>query len=265
MGSYSLNLVLVKENRMYTLNPYEGLSIFLPAIGWQIYACLMIFAVIIGTLWDLYYGRKLEFFKKQRSEVRQRQAGRLTAGQRIAAVAKAIIINIATTAEFQNKARRTTHLLGLYGFVIYLISSLLMIFLYPTSKDTPIILPIAWNLGALMVVVGGLWFFLRQRVNVSHEGNSPWQIIRADLFISMLILSSASALIMELSEMSGSKVLVGIFFGLYMLFTTLLFTTVRWSKLAHMFYKAGLAIQKRLDEARGISDLPIPILKDSDK
>jgi hypothetical protein len=39
---------------------------------------------------------------------------------------------------------------------------------------------------------------------------------------------------------------------------------VRWSKFGHMFYKAGLAVQKRLDEARGISDLPTAIAKDFD-
>ena len=249
---------------MYNPNPYVSLTLFLPAIGLQIYMGLMISAVVIGTLWDLYRGRKLRFFRKERSEIRKRQARSLTAGERIGVVAKAIVINIATSAEFQNKSRRTTHLLGLYGFVIYLLSSLLMVFLYPASKDTPIVLPIAWNLGAMMVVGGGLWFFLKQRVNVSHEGNSPWHLIRADLFITMLILSSASALIMELSQLSGgSGGWVGIFLGIYILFTTLLFVTVRWSKFPHMFYKSGLAIQKRLDEARGISDLPIPINKAS--
>jgi hypothetical protein len=244
---------------MYNPNPYVGLTLFLPTIGLQIFVGLMVCAVIIGSLWDLYRGRKLQFLKKQRSEARERQTRSLTAGERIGVVAKAVVINIATSAEFQNKSRRTTHLLGLYGFVIYLLSTVLMVFLYPTSKDMPIILPIAWNLGAIMIVAGGLWFFLRQRVNVSHEGNSPWHMIRADLFISMLILSSAFALIMELSQLSGSKGWVGIFSGIYMLFTTLLFITVRWSKFPHMFYKSGLAIQKRLDEACGIRDLPTPV------
>jgi hypothetical protein len=248
---------------MYDPNPYAGLTLFLPAAALQIYMGVMVCAVIIGTLWDLYRGRKWQFFKKERSEAREGQVRSLTAVERTGAVAKAIAINIATSAEFQNKSRRATHLLGLYGFVIYLLSSLLMVFFYPTSRDTPLVLPIAWNLGAMMVVGGGLWFFLGQRVNVSHEGNSPWHLIKADRFISMLILSSASALIMELSQLSGSKVWVGIFLGFYVLFTTLLFTTVRWSKLPHMFYKSALAIRKRLDEARGISDLPTPVTKDS--
>jgi hypothetical protein len=244
---------------MYNPNPYVCLTFFLPTAGMQIYMGLMVCAVIIGTLRDLYRGRKLRFFVKRRFETRERQNRSLTAGEKMGVVAKAIVINVATSAEFQNKSRRTTHLLGLYGFVIYLISSLLMVLIYPSSKDTPIVLPIAWNIGAMMIVGGGLWFFLRQRVNVAHEGNSPWHLIRADLFISLLILSSAFALLMELSQLTGSKVWVGIFSGIYMLFTTLLFTTVRWSKFPHMFYKSALAIQKRLDEAQGITDLPTPI------
>lgn len=244
---------------MYNPNPFVSLTLFLPAAGMQIYVGLMVCAVLIGTLWDVYRGRKLLFFTRERSEARKRQKRNLTAGERVGVLAKAIVINVATSAEFQNKSRRATHLLGLYGFVTYLISSLLMVFVYPTSKETPIILPILWNLGAMMIVGGGLWFFFRQRVNVAHERNSPWHLIKADLFVSLLILSSAFALLMELSQLTGSKVWVGIFSGVYVLFTTLLFTTVRWSKLPHMFYKPALAIQKRLDEARGITHLPTPI------
>ena len=248
---------------MYHPNPYVSLSLFVPITGMQIYMILMVCVVVAGVLWDLYGGRKLQFFRKERSKALRLQTRTLATGQRLGVAAKAVVINIATSAEFQNRSRRTTHLLGLYGFVIYLLSSLLMVFLYPASEETPIVLPIAWNLGAMMVVGGGLWFFLRQKVNVSHEGNSPWHLIRADLFVSLLVSSSASALIMELSQLGGSKVWFGIFFGIYVLLTTLLFTTVRWSKFPHMFYKSGLAIRKRLDEAQGISDLPTPLSKSS--
>ena len=59
-------------------------------------------------------------------------------------------------------------------------------------------------------------------------------------------------------QSEGNLIATKIAFGLYIFFTTLLFVSVRWSKLAHMFYKPIVAFQRRLDEANGSSALPSP-------
>jgi len=145
-----------------------------------------------------------------------------------------------------------------YGFVTYLVTTVVMVFVYPTDTHPPVGLPVLWNIGALMTLVGGYWFFFFLRVNVVHDGHPPWRLVRADLFIGSLLASITFALLFEWVAMAGNPVATRVFAGLYVLFTTLLFVSVPWSKFAHMFYKPVVAFQRRVEEADGASDLPTP-------
>ena len=53
------------------------------------------------------------------------------------------------------------------------------------------------------------------------------------------------------------------FFGLYMLATTVLFAGVPWSKFAHMFFKPAAAFEKRVSEANGTNQ-NLPLLSRDD-
>ena len=244
---------------MFTSNPFALLTEFLPPAVMQVYVVLMILAVAIGTAFDLYHKRSAEFFILRRNKsyaAAQRQLG----GAEIASlVIKTLGSEIATSGEFCKWKRRLSHVLMSYGFVIYLIATVVMVFAYPTAAHTPIILPALWNIGALMVLVGGCWFFFFLKVNVAYEGHSPFHLMRADLFIGSLLASVAFGLLwhfVQTAHLGASATLV--LFGLYILFTTLLFVSVPWSKFAHMFYKPMAAFQTRLEEAMGTSDLPRP-------
>ena len=46
----------------------------------------------------------------------------------------------------------------------------------------------------------------------------------------------------------------GVFFGLYILATTVLFAGVPWSKFAHMFFKPAAAFEKRISKADGSAE-----------
>jgi len=50
---------------------------------------------------------------------------------------------------------------------------------------------------------------------------------------------------------ANGSAFAGLFFGLYILATTILFGSVPWSKFAHMFFKPAAAFEKRLSEANG--------------
>jgi hypothetical protein len=107
-----------------------------------------------------------------------------------------------------------------------------------------------------MTLAGGYWFFFLLRVNVTHEKHSSWQLMRADLFIVSLLLSVTVALVLELLEAIAGPLAIRTTFGVYVLFSTLLFGSVFWSKFAHMFYKPAAAFQRRVEEANGSSNLP---------
>ncbi len=243
---------------MFTTNPFIPLSDFISPAGMQGYIVLMILAVVLGTLFDLLDGKKAKFFLQERQRTKAAATRQLAAPDVAAIATRTLLRDIATFGEFNNPRRRLSHVLLFYGFVLYLVSSVVMAFCYPADPQTPALWPLLWNLGALMTLVGGYWFFFFLRVNVTHDGHPPWRLQRADLFIVTLLASVTFALLFELVPTAGNATATRVLAGLYLLFTTLLFVTVPWSKFAHMFYKPVVALQKRLDEANGSSDLPSP-------
>jgi hypothetical protein len=173
---------------------------------------------------------------------------------------KTLGTEVATAGEFCKWERQVSHLFMFYGFIIYLITTAAMVFVYATAPETPVVVTALWDLGALMVVIGGVWFFFLLRVNVAYEGHSPFHLMHADLFIGSLIASTALGLVWHFSQsaMGGGSVGSLVLFAVYVFFTTLLFVSVPWSKFAHMFYKPAAAFQKRVEEATGATDLPAP-------
>lgn len=243
---------------MFTSNPFTGLTVFLPPFGMQVYIVLMILAVAIGTLFDAYHKGSAKFFT-QRREKSKAAATRPLGNIETVSLAAKTIAEAAVSGEFCKWQRRISHLLMMYGFLLYVVTTVVMVFGYSSGADTPRILPALWDIGALMILVGGVWFFFFLRVNVAYDGDSPFHVGRADLFIVSLIGSAAFALIWHFVQtVSGSPWVSFIFFAIYIGFTTLLFGSVFWSKFAHMFYKPVVAFQRRLEEANGSSDLPSP-------
>ena len=244
---------------MFTSNPFTELAAFLPPLVMQVYIVLMIFAVAVGTLADMLHKSSAKFFVRQWRKSNAAAKRRLSGAETASLAARTFMKEVATSGEFRNPKRRISHLLLFYGFLLYLVSAVVMVFGYPTeATPAPAVWPVLWNIGALMVLIGGYWFFFFLRVDVAKEGHSPFRLMRADLFIVCLLASVTFALIWEIVQTAHNLAATQIAFGLYIFFTTLLFGSVPWSKFAHMFYKPAAAFQKRVEEANGSSNLPRP-------
>lgn len=243
---------------MFTHNPFVPVAEFLAPIYLQLYVVLMILAVVAGTLLDLYHKDSARFFAQQRARARARATHRLGVTHRAVLAALTLAREVLTSGEFHDWRRRLSHLLLSWGFVLYLLATGVMVFGYPANPDTPALWPLLWNLGALMVLGGGGWFFFRLRVDVVQERRPPWRLVRADLFIGLLLASVSLGLLFEMVGWTGLPGATRLLFSLYLLFTTLLFATVPWSKFAHMFYKPVMAYQRRVEAADGSSHLPTP-------
>ena len=244
---------------MFTSNPFADLAVFLPPIAMQVYLVLMMVAVAIGTVLDMLHKNSAKFFARQMSESKAAATRKLSGADTVSIAVKTIAIDVATSGEFCNPKRRVSHMLMFYGFLFYLVTTITMIFGYPTqATPAPVVLPVLWNIGVVMILVGGYWFFFFLRVNVVHDGQPLFRLVLADLFIVSLLGSVTFALIWELVQTTGNLTATKIAFGLYIIFSTLLFGSVRWSKLAHMFYKPVVAFQRRLEDANGSSSLPTP-------
>ena len=243
---------------MFNNNPFAGLADALPPRIMQAYIVVMFLAVVVGTLLDVYHKGSGKFFARRRAYSKAAAQRKLTSGESVS-LALATVAEAAVSGEFCKWPRRVSHLLMMYGFLTYVMTTVVMVFGYPGEGRIPSIVPALWTIGGFMVLIGGLWFFFFLRVNVAYDGASPFHLGRADLFVGSLVMSVAFALAWDYAQSThANPAATWILFGLYVFFTTVLFVTVPWSKFAHMFFKPTVAYQRRVEEANGSSDLPRP-------
>ena len=244
---------------MFTNNPFAALSETLSPAVMQGYVVIMILLVAAGTLFDVVHKGSAKYFFNNWRKSQSKGAKQIGGGELVSLAITTGVVDVLTSGEFCNARRRIAHLLAMYGFLIYVITTAIMVFYYPTSAvPTPAILPQLWWIGGLMVCIGGYWFWFFIRVDVAAEGNSPFRVMRADLFILSLLASVTLGLIWAWLQARGGAG-AGVFFGLYVIATTVLFGSVPWSKFAHMFFKPAAALEKRVSNANGTrSNLPAP-------
>ncbi|MGI9423960.1 MAG: hypothetical protein ACR2PA_12250 [Hyphomicrobiaceae bacterium] len=238
---------------MFTSNPFAELSASISPSVMQTYVAIMILLVVGGTLYDILHKKSARYFFENWRKVKDKGAQQIGGGEMVSLAVQTAAVEVLTSAEFCNPQRRIAHLLTMYGFLAYVITTVIMVFWYAApGAATPAILPLLWYIGALMACVGGYWFWFFIRADVAAEGNSPFRIIRADLFILSLLASVTLGLIWAVLQST-------VFLGLYLIATTVLFGSVPWSKFSHMFFKPAAALQKRVEEANGSRrNLPPP-------
>ncbi|MDE2309243.1 MAG: adenylyl-sulfate reductase, partial [Betaproteobacteria bacterium] len=122
---------------MFTTNPFTALTLFVSPAALQVYLLLMALAVAIGTLFDLLHGKKIKFFLQERKRKKAAAKRQLGAAAVVAIAAWALAHDIATFGEFCKTQRRISHVLMFYGFVTYLITTIVMVFIYPADTHAP--------------------------------------------------------------------------------------------------------------------------------
>jgi hypothetical protein len=245
---------------MFTSNPFAVLSASVPPAVMQTYVIIMALLVVAGTLFDIIHKRSARYFFDNWRNSKNAAKQQVSGGQMAAIAVQTAVVDVMTSGEFCNARRRIAHLLTMYGFVIYVVTTVIMVFAYPTpATPAPADLPTLWYIGALMVCLGGYWFWFFIRVDVAAEGNSPFRLVRADLFIVALVLSVTFGLVWSFVQATGHVRTSYVFLTLYLVATTVLFGSIPWSKFSHMFFKPAAALQKRVAEANGTrSNLPAP-------
>jgi len=243
---------------MFTSNPFAELSASIAPSVMQTYIVVMALLVAVGTVYDILHKKSARYFRANMKK--SRDAGtKVGGGEMLSIAVRTAVIDVATSGEFCNQKRRIAHLLGMYGFVFFALATAVMVFRYPAAGvTTPAIWPQLWWLGATMVCVGGYWFWFFIRADVAAEGSSPLRIMKADLFILSLLGSATFALAWGYLQARGHDWTM-VAFWLHVIFTTILFGSVPWSKFAHMFFKPAAAFEKRLSAANGTrANLPAP-------
>lgn len=236
---------------MIASNPFAELAALIPPTAMQAYVVLMLLLVVAGTALDMRHKKSAQYFFENARKAKKNATRTLSPGEKSALALKTVADEVLTSGEFNNPKRRISHLFTMYGFIIFVVTTAILIFAYPTPEyPAPIILPLLWHLGAAMLCLGGYWFWFSIRVDVNSEGVKWYQLNgRGDLFIIGLLGMATFALLWSFSM--GAGALNSLFFVLFVAFTTLLFGSVYWSKFAHMFFKPAAAFQKRVIKADG--------------
>lgn len=244
---------------MLTSNPFAELSALIPPTVMQVYVVIMIILVAGGTLFDILHKKSAKYFFNNWRKAKNSGARQVGGGEAVSLAVRTVVVEGLMSGEFCNARRRIAHLLTMYGFLAYVITTAVMVFWYATPEAPgPAILPLLWWIGGLLICIGGYWFWFFMRVDVAAEGNSPFRVVRADLFILSLLASATLGLIWAYVQAKDS-VWTNWWFGLYVIATTVLFGSIPWSKFSHMFFKPAAALQKRMAEADGSrSNLPAP-------
>ncbi|MCW9048693.1 MAG: adenylyl-sulfate reductase [Gammaproteobacteria bacterium] len=235
---------------MFTSNPFSELSEFVPSMVMQGYIILMVVLVVGGTILDMIHKKSAQYFFENAEKAKKSAKRNVDSGEKASIAIKVLLDEVLTSGEFCNMKRRLSHLLTMYGFIIFVATTVIMIFGYSTPEaSTPNILPVLWHIGALMLCVGGYWFWFAIRVDVSAEGLTWYRFERADLFIVSLLSTMTFALIWSYTQSSGIAGWSTLFLVLFVVSATVVFAGVYFSKFAHMFFKPAAAFQKRVTRA----------------
>jgi hypothetical protein len=235
---------------MFTSNPFAALSASISPAVMQGYVVVMILLVVAGTLFDVLRKGSAKYFFANWRKSQKKGSKQLDGGELASIAIQTVAVDVLTSGEFCNPRRRVAHLLTMYGLILHVVATVAMVFAYASpATPTPGLVSFAWWIGALMVCVGGYWFWFFIRVDVAAEGQSPFRVVRADLFVLSLLASATLGLIWAVA--GGGT---GVLFGLYIIATTVLYGGVPWSKFAHMFFKPAAAFEKRISRANGTAE-----------
>ena len=237
---------------MFTINPFAELSASIPVYVMQAYVVVMVLFVIGGTVLDMLHKKSAQYFFENAKKSEKNAKRTVSGGEKASLAISTLTSEVLTSSEFNNQKRRISHLLTMYGFIIFVAMTAIMIFAYPTAATpTPGIIPLLWHVGALMLCYGGYWFWFVIRVDVNSEGKKWYKLDRADLFIVSLLMTCTLALIWSFLQSLGVTELAVLAFCLFILASTALFVGVYFSKFAHMFFKPAAAYQKKITKADG--------------
>ena len=249
---------------MFTTNPFSELSAFISPQAMQIYVILMVVLVIGATIIDVIHKKSAKYFSETMKKQEKNARRTVSSGEKASLAVKTLTNEVLTSSEFANPQRRISHLFTMYGFILFVVATATLIFGYATEASAGV-WPMLWHLGAVMLCIGGYWFWFVIRVDVSSEGKPWYELGRDDIFIVSLLATATFGLIWSATQGSGLGCL---FFVLFLLSSTSLFGTVMWSKFAHMFFKPAAAYQKKLTRADGsqenlpdLGDLTDPALQ----
>src|SRR3954466_13799937 len=129
---------------MFAINPFAALSATIPPAAMQAYIVAMIVLVAAGTLFDIVHKGSAKYFF---NNFRKSKGKPLRGGELASIAVQTAVVDVLASGEFCSARRRVAHLLTMYGFLLHVIATVVMVF----SASAASIWPHLWWIGGLMV------------------------------------------------------------------------------------------------------------------
>ena len=159
---------------MISTNPFLILAETVPPFLMQSFVILMGLLILVGTVMDIIHKKNVKYFFNNAKKAKLSATKQLGLGEKTSIIAKTTVVDIGTTSELGFGKRRLAHVLGMYGTILFWVSSAVLVFSYTgANKTNSDIWSMLWHLGAILTCLGGYWFWFFLRVDVSAEAH-PW-------------------------------------------------------------------------------------------
>ncbi len=143
---------------MLQTNPFSILAETVTPFAMQGFIIAMILLIALGTIVQMIHHKNLTYFFNNAKKAKLSATKKLGIGEKTSIIAKTAVVDIGTTSELGFGKRRLAHVLGMYGTILFWISSAVLVFCYTgASKANSETWSMLWHVGAILTCVGGYW------------------------------------------------------------------------------------------------------------
>jgi hypothetical protein len=119
---------------MFETNPFSILAETVSPFAMQSFIIAMIVLIALGTIIQMIHHKNITYFFNNAKKAKLQATREIGAGERASIIAKTAVVDIGTTSELGFGKRRLSHVLGMYGTIIFWVSSAVLVFGY-TGAD----------------------------------------------------------------------------------------------------------------------------------
>ena len=138
---------------MLSSNPFSILSETISPFAMQSFVIAMILLIAVGTIIQMIHHKNLTYFLNNAKKAKLSAIKKLGVGEKISVIAKTTVVDIGTTSELGFGKRRLAHVLGMYGTILFWVSSAMLVFFYTgADKINSQTWSTLWHVGALSLI-----------------------------------------------------------------------------------------------------------------
>ena len=115
---------------MLNTNPFSILAETVSPFAMQSFIIAMIVLIALGTIIQMIHHKNITYFFNNAKKAKLQATREIGAGEKASIIAKTTVVDIGTTAELGFGKRRLSHVLGMYGTIIFFFSFVVLVFCY---------------------------------------------------------------------------------------------------------------------------------------